>query len=368
MFSKYTSNLMIGVLVACLLVQFSRAENSCTTPYNKNGTCISIRDCAPLLSLISKTPLSDADKQFAKQSQCENGIGSLPHVCCPTEEPSVNNGEGNILPSVPQCGKVSPGNRILNGIHPSLDEFPWLALLEHSDIQNDNRSVFYCVGSLINSRYVLTAAHCITGAILQRVGPLNRVRLGEYDLSVEIDCEGGICADTFVNMKIEATIPHPQYNESNRNRENDIGLIRLDEVVTYTKYIKPICLPSALGQPSSLTTGTNLIVSGWGDTTISRESYIKQKVFIPIIDFQECSEKYATRRIQLASSQLCAGDQSFRGSCVGDSGEPLMSGGGKINYAIEGVNSFNRCGIDEWPGVYTKVSDFESWIRSTIRP
>ncbi|XP_055852033.1 serine protease 7-like [Episyrphus balteatus] len=365
---------VVALVVVCILVDSSSAQNSCRTPDNKSGSCISIYDCANILSLIKKTPLSNADKLFAQQSQCQNGVGRSPFVCCATgggnaagPGPSAGNGEGVILPSLPRCGQAAVGDRIYNGNDTLLDEFAWMVLLEY--VGRDNKPILNCAGSLINQRYVLTAAHCVTGAILREVGRLNRIRLGEYDLSKDIDCLGKDCADPVINMGFEEVIPHPQYDDSSKNKANDIALIRLDGVVTYTDFIKPVCLPSAFGVQSQLRTGTNLIVAGWGRTLDSRQSKIKQKLYIPINDFQECSEKFAAKRIQLESSQLCVGGQWLQDSCDGDSGGPLMREANKLNYAIEGVVSFgNRCGLEEWPGIYTKVSDFEPWIKATLRP
>lgn len=61
-------------------------------------------------------------------------------------------------------------DKILNGDATGLDEFPWMALLQYR--KRDGSLTFSCGGSLINQRYILTAAHCVTGKILQRVGPL----------------------------------------------------------------------------------------------------------------------------------------------------------------------------------------------------
>ncbi len=38
-------------------------------------------------------------------------------------------------------------------------------------------------------------------------------------------------------------------------------------------------------------------------------------------------------------------------------------------WVVEGIVSFGRaCGLEGWPGVYTRVSSFEYWIKMTMRP
>lgn len=68
------------------------------------------------------------------------------------------------------CGKNSASNRIFDGEATQLDEFPWMALLEYRDRRG--RTSHSCGGMLISSRYVLTAAHCVVGAINTEVGTL----------------------------------------------------------------------------------------------------------------------------------------------------------------------------------------------------
>lgn len=61
--------------------------------------------------------------------------------------------------------------RILDGEQTQLTEFPWMALLQYKK-RNGRGTTFSCGASLISKRYVLTAAHCITGTITEKVGKL----------------------------------------------------------------------------------------------------------------------------------------------------------------------------------------------------
>lgn len=94
------------------------------------------------------------------------------------------------------------------------------------------------------------------------------VRLGEYDITNEIDCQENKCADPVVYMGVEEKIPHADYSERNKNRHNDIGLVRMDRYVTYTEYIKPICLPTTVYSPAGMHNDI-LASAGWGRTLAS---------------------------------------------------------------------------------------------------
>ena len=57
------------------------------------------------------------------------------------------------------CGVPNRGNRVVGGRPARINEYPWTVALTY-------RGRFYCGGSLINDRYVLTAAHCINGYVI----------------------------------------------------------------------------------------------------------------------------------------------------------------------------------------------------------
>lgn len=85
---------------------------------------------------------------------------------------------------------------------------------------------------------------------------------------------------------------------------------------------------------------------------------------VPIVDQQQCRQKWS--KITIGEGQLCAGAEFNIDSCSGDSGGPLMSQ--KLYWTIEGIVSFgHKCGLEGWPGVYTRVTSYVDWIKSMIK-
>lgn len=88
---------------------------------------------------------------------------------------------------------------------------------------------------------------------------------------------------------------------------------------------------------------------------------------LQVYDKQKCSNKYSNARQTILPTQICAGGEKDKDSCQGDSGGPLMH---YVNsyWELVGIVSYGRkCGLEDWPGIYTLVSAYETWIKSTLR-
>nr|XP_017107880.2 serine protease grass-like [Drosophila bipectinata] len=234
---------------------------------------------------------------------------------------------------------------------------PWMALLEYNTTQ-PFRARFKCGGTLITSKFVLTAAHCIKDTLVS-------VRLGEYDLNKTDDCvffgNEKICLDSPLDVPIEKMFVHGGFNKT--RLVNDIALIRLKDPVRFTDWIRPICLPMSLDlQLESQSTTKPLEVVGWGITELNQLSNVPKKAFIRRLPLTQCIFDIRDKRFCATADEV--------DSCQGDSGGPLAFHAlynGKQRLVQLGIVSYGYEKCREHPyAFYTDVAEYMGWITETI--
>lgn len=145
---------------------------------------------------------------------------------------------------------------------------------------------------------------------------LSNVRLGEYVISTPEDWDNttylyNICAPPALDFAIEQIILHENYNPMDKNKHNDIALIRLQGNVTFTNYISPICLPMEDSNSGDNLAGKSIIAAGWGATETARLSDIKLKATLKMWSHNECRKKY--NNMDIKPHQFCAGGEGTKG-------------------------------------------------------
>ncbi|XP_075467910.1 trypsin-like [Ascaphus truei] len=202
-----------------------------------------------------------------------------------------------------------------------------------------NSGYHFCGGSLINNLWVVSAAHCYKSSI--------QVRLGEHNIFVN---EG---TEQFINSA--KVIRHASYNS--RTLDNDIMLVKLASAATLNSYVNAVALPTGCASA-----GTSCLISGWGNTLSSGSNYpdLLMCVNAPILTTTQCNNAYPG---EITNNMICVGYvEGGKDSCQGDSGGPVVCNG-----ELQGVVSWGYgCAQRNYPGVYTKVCNYVSWIQSTM--
>ncbi|XP_051997240.1 trypsin-like [Xyrauchen texanus] len=244
------------------------------------------------------------------------------------------------------CGLAPLNTRIVGGVNAPEGTWPWQVSL-HSSTYGGH----FCGGSLINSEWVLTAAHCMPGISVSTL----RVYLGRRTQ------QGVNTHETSRNVR--TIIKHPSYNSNTYN--NDITLLRLSSPVTFTDYIRPVCLAA---QTSVFAAGTSSWITGWGDVTAGVSlpaPGILQETVVTVVDSSKCNNLLGAGSV--TNNMICAGLlQGGKDTCQGDSGGPMVSQQCSV-WVQSGITSWGYgCADPNSPGVYTRVSQYQSWITTTI--
>ncbi|XP_076317968.1 serine protease 1-like isoform X1 [Tachypleus tridentatus] len=242
-----------------------------------------------------------------------------------------------------KCGvsaKRFPDLRIIGGHEAQKGRWPWQVV-----VMNRFHEPF-CGGTVVASRWILTAAHCVRKRLY--------IRAGEHDV---MDVDG---SEQLV--RVLDSIVHPNYNSE--TVDSDVALLKLRHSLSINVDVRPVCLPS---QGAELSVGTLVTILGWG------KSYkldmlgtdVLHEARVPIANVQDCQQVYDDHDI--SEYMICAGYKRGRvDSCDGDSGGPLLY---QVNgkWEVHGIISFGKgCGEKRKYGVYAKVSKFVKWINETI--
>lgn len=236
---------------------------------------------------------------------------------------------------------LASSTRIVGGITAVAGEYPFIVSLQ--------RPSHFCGGSLVDKKWVLTAAHCVKGSTTSGL----KLRVGLYKQGEFAGVE------TFSAKKI---VIHPEYNSS--TNDYDFALIQLDG----ESQIPPIPLIERLPRiPDEEDEAPLATTAGWGATSEGGGTLPKtlMKVEVPLVSPKRCEAAYPN---QITKTMLCAGYiQGQKDSCQGDSGGPLyvrlLSG----QHQLAGVVSWGQgCARPNKFGVYADVHIGLEWIQSEM--
>ncbi|XP_054455233.1 serine protease 27 [Anoplopoma fimbria] len=252
-----------------------------------------------------------------------------------------------------ECGRpVIVENRIVGGMDTVDGAWPWQV-----DIQTESLG-HICGGSIITKYWVLSAAHCFP----------NPYEVSSYIIYVGRYQLNGFNQHQSTHRVSQVVIP-TGYTDPQSGK--DLALVRLTIPVTWSDYIRPVCLPAS---GTLFPGGMQCYVTGWGnvrDNVPLPGAGTLQEVQVPIISQSSCQEMYQTdpmEQVDILYDMICAGyQQGGKDSCQGDSGGPLVCSMVNGTWVQAGVVSFGLgCAHQNQPGVYARLTTFSSFISNTI--
>jgi hypothetical protein len=240
-------------------------------------------------------------------------------------------------------GTKTDGVKITGGSDASIADFPWQVYYVSGN--------YVCGGSIISGNWILTAAHCTEDD--------NGNAIASTQMTVKAGATNPYNSPEGKTYSVSEVIVHEGYN--NQTLENDIALLKLSEPITIVN-ATPIKLINSDDVADGATDpGVISWVTGWGLTRVRPETFPSnlQKVQLPIVS----NTQAATVWNSIPKSDIMAGYlNGNKDACSGDSGGPLVVPVSD-EYKLAGIVSWGSTNCNTYGG-YTRVSDFENWIRT----
>lgn len=256
--------------------------------------------------------------------------------------------------SVPIVTTPTDISTFIVGGEPTEEAASWMVMLLHWVPDSGQWQFAGCSGTLIASKYVLTAAHCVSDRLLT---PLSWNAVYVQAFAPFERGNGGL--DAHFSL-VESFDVHAEFTST-----------RFDKDVALIKLATPV--DTATFQAVQLAENDNIIQNddvvtiygfGWTDEEADDHSDVLRAVDVPFVSSETCRQYHG---YQITDDMVCAGlQQGGKDACNGDSGGPLVRHLSGLVYQVGIVSWGEGCARANSPGVYSSVSYYYRWISARV--
>ncbi|KAF4533247.1 hypothetical protein B566_EDAN005163 [Ephemera danica] len=280
-----------------------------------------------------------------------------------TQSPSSHSSSTPRLPNEGDCGSLNMRNQLIRlGTDVRPGAWPWLAAIY---VNYASGASFYCGGTLVTLRHVISAAHCTYNKDDDLIDQDITVILGMHKVD-----NFSAPAQT---MHVKRIIRHPSY-EHKLKEDADIVILELANAAQQSYWVRPVC---AWGSADTNLVGHTGMVVGWGMDEIGKtlQTSVPRSAQVPVVSRDTCRKTHDEFKTGITENNFCAGNRDGRGPCNGDSGGGLFflepGPSGTQRWVLRGVVSFSlkdnskRCDLSHYVA-YTDVTKLAPWLSRYI--
>jgi secreted trypsin-like serine protease len=260
----------------------------------------------------------------------------------------------------PSCGvpAIAPNQdgKIVGGIEAIPNSWPWQVQMCSSGSTTLSCRL-RCGGSVINERFILTAAHCTQTS----PGSIS-IKAGSHRIGARPANDNQI-----QHVAVRRIVNHPEYRRPTQF-SNDVSILELATPLTLGSHVSPICIPAADNGNTVAGNGNTAFVTGHGTTRSGGQiSEALMQVIVPFVSNEQCGQSYGSSAID--DTMVCLGNfnQGGKDSCQGDSGGPVVKANPDGVFYQYGIVSWGRgCASARFPGVYARVANQCDFFTSAV--